>query len=95
MFDIYLSPSIYEGFGLSIVENEINGKYVFVSDNVIDEVRISNRIEYISLDKDKRYWCNRIINKKDIIFELDNRLDISYFIKNIESVYQGVMNEKN
>ena len=95
MFDIYLSPSVYEGFGLSIVENEINGKYVFVSDRVIKEVNISNRIKYISLNKDSKYWCNKIINKKDIKLVIDNGLDIKYFIKNIESVYQGVMNEKD
>ena len=86
MFDIYIHPSIYEGFGLTIVENEINGKYVFVSNVVDKNAKISNRIKYIDLDIN--LWVNEIINKKDIELKLDNKLDIKYFINKIDKLYE-------
>ena len=92
MFDIYIHPSIYEGFGLTIVENEINGKYVFVSNVVDRNTKISNRIKY--LDLDINLWFNEIINKKNIELKLDNKLDIKYFIDTIDSIYRG-FDEKN
>ena len=92
MFDIYLFPSIYEGFGLTVVENEINGKYVYISNKVSKDVVISNRIKYIFLNKNRNYWANEIINKKDINLKLDNKLDIKYFINNIEDIYNKVNN---
>ena len=94
MFDIYLFPSRYEGFGLTVVENEINGKYVYASNNIPLETKISNRINYISLDKNSNYWANEILNKKEINLKLDNQLDIKYFINNIEEIYRG-FDEKN
>ena len=88
MFDIYIHPSLYEGFGLTVVENQINGKYVFVSDNLSLDIKISNRIKYLSLD-DINIWINEIENIKDKEFKLDNRLDIKYFINKIDKLYRG------
>ena len=89
MFDIYLFPSIYEGFGLSVVENEINGKYVFASNKIDLNTVISNRIKFLPLQSNASYWANEIINKKDINLKLNDKLDIKYFINQIETIYRG------
>ena len=88
MFDIYIHPSIYEGFGLTIVENEINGKYVYVSSIVDKNTKISNRIKYIDLDTN--LWVNEIINKKDEELKLVYKLDIKYFINKIDKLYDNI-----
>jgi len=88
MFDIYLFPSIYEGFGLTVVENEINEKYVFVSDKITIDTKISNRIKYISLDKSSLEWAKKILNNKKIEFKLDNKLNIDDYIKKLKDIYE-------
>lgn len=86
MFDIYIHPSIYEGFGLTVVENEINGKYVLTSTNITKDTKISNRIKY--LDLDINIWVNEIENIKENKFKLDNKLDINNYINKIKDIYE-------
>ena len=90
MFDIYLFPSLYEGFGITIVENEINGKYLFVSNIVPKGVVISNRLKFISLDENAKYWANKIINLKDIKLLIDGKLNIDNYCKQLSNVYRGL-----
>jgi len=94
MFDIFLFPSIYEGFGLTVVENEVNGRDVFVSDKIPKSVNISNRIKFLSLSKSAREWANEIINLHNKELLLDNRLDMPNYLEDIENIYRG-LNEKN
>ena len=88
MFDIYLFPSIYEGFGITAVENEVNGKYVFVSDKVPKNIAISNRIKFISLKKSSLEWANEITNIKEKKLKLKNDLDIKNYIEKIDNIYK-------
>ena len=94
MFDIFLFPSIVEGFPLSIVENQVNGKYVFASDILDKNIIISNRINFISLKKNAYYWASKIINLKENNFKLDKKLDIINYISKLKKIYRG-FNEKN
>ena len=89
MFDIFLFPSIYEGFPLSLIENQINGKYVFASDSITKDTKISNRIKYISLDKDAKYWAHQILHREKIDVKTDNKLNINYFVEKIEELYHN------
>ena len=93
LFDIYVFPSIDEGFGVTVVENEVNGKYVFVSDTITKDIKISNRLEFLSLNNNAEEWATRIINLKNEKFKLDNRLNISEFIKRLENIYRGFDSE--
>ena len=90
MFDIYLFPSIFEGFGITVVENEVNGKYVFISDKITNVVIISNRVEVISLNKNADYWAEIITNIKEKEFKLDNRLDINNYIDKLRKIYEEI-----
>ena len=91
MFDIALFPSIFEGFGITVVENEVNGKYVFISDKITNDVIISNRVNVLSLTKSAEYWANEIININKIDLELDRRLNINNYIDKLRKIYE----EKN
>lgn len=87
MFDIYIQPSLYEGFGLSIVENEINGKLVLVSNNIDKIIKISNKIYFLPLDI--KLWINKIKNFSETKLILNNKLDLSIFINKIDSIYES------
>lgn len=86
MFDIFVFPSFYEGFPLCLIENQINGKYVFASNNIDKCTKISNRIKY--LDLDINIWVNEIENIKENKFKLDNNLDIKEYINKIKDIYE-------
>ena len=88
MFDIYVYPSINEGFGITVIENEVNGKYTFVSDTLPKEVKISNRLEFLSLNDIKK-WSSKIINMKNKTLKLDNKLDIINYINKLKDIYRG------
>ena len=91
VFDVFLFPSFYEGFGITIVENEVNGKYVFISDKIPKDTIISNRLKIISLSNSAKDWANDIINLKKNKLQLDSRLNITFFISKIEDIYRGLL----
>ena len=88
MFDIALFPSIFEGFGITVVENEVNGKYVFISDKITNDVIISNRVEVLSLNKDAKYWAKKIISINETVLELDNQLNMNNYINKLRKIYE-------
>ena len=58
--DVFVFPSRYEGFGLAVVEAQVNGLKVVVSKEVSDETKINDRIEFIDLNADIRMWTDSI-----------------------------------
>lgn len=58
-FDIFVFPSLFEGFGLSLLEAEASGAYCLASDKLPDEVFISDNVDKLSL-KYMNEWINRI-----------------------------------
>lgn len=61
MFDIFVFPSYYEGFGIAILEAQAAGLRTFVSDYIPREVKVTNLVQFVSLNKNARYWANKII----------------------------------
>lgn len=89
IFDIYLFPSIYEGFPLTLIENQVNNSYCITSSNINKNTKISNKIKYISLDKSSLEFAKIInnlnLNKRLI---LDNKLDLNIFLKKIKKLIE-------
>lgn len=88
MFDIYLMPSLYEGFGLTCAENQINGKIVFASDVISDDVKISNNLYILSLNTSPEDWANKILEAKKENLVLDESLSLENFINKIYELYK-------
>ncbi|MGE4588691.1 MAG: glycosyltransferase [Acidaminococcaceae bacterium] len=74
--DAFILPSMYEGLGIVAIEAQAAGVKCFVSTNVPREVKITNLVRFISLDRGEAYWANCILKEKEY-----NRVDTSEQIR--------------
>ena len=64
-FDYFVFPSLYEGLGIVLVEAQCAGLPVFVSkENIPQDVKLSNRLEFISQKEPAKIWCKKILSKQ-------------------------------
>ncbi|MBS6914786.1 MAG: glycosyltransferase [Clostridium sp.] len=61
--DIYLMPSLHEGFPFSIIEAQTSGLPSIVSAGLSKDLNITGYIQYISLEKEEE-WISAITNIK-------------------------------
>lgn len=61
MMDIFVFPSLFEGFGNVLVEAQAAGLPCVVSDVITKEVVATDLIQFISLHQPKSVWAERIL----------------------------------
>lgn len=54
--DVILMPSLFEGFPLTLVEEQANGLHCLCSDNITRDTNLSGNLEFISLE-DTEKWA--------------------------------------
>lgn len=64
VFDVGVFPSLFEGFSIAMVEMQVNGLPLVVSDNVPSEINLTDNIRFLSLDETVKYWCETILETK-------------------------------
>ncbi|MGA2902037.1 MAG: glycosyltransferase, partial [Candidatus Acidiferrales bacterium] len=65
--DVFLFPSLHEGFGLCLLEAQAAGLRCVVSDTIPREVvRVPGSVEFLALSAGKDYWSTRIIQALDM-----------------------------
>lgn len=65
--DVFLFPSLHEGFGLCLLEAQAAGLRCVVSDTIPREVvRVPGSVEFLALSAGKGYWSTRIIQALDM-----------------------------
>lgn len=69
--DIFLMPSLFEGLPVSAVEAQASGIECILSDKITDEIKLTNLIHFIDIDKSDSVnkWKNEIMKVKDLGFE--------------------------
>lgn len=73
--DAVIMPSTYEGFPLSLVEEQANGLPCLVADTITKEVNLTGNLTFLPLTAPLEDWCNQllhILSKKT-----DDRTNIS------------------
>lgn len=62
-FDCFVFPSVFEGFGMAALEAQANGLKCFCSDTLSNELKVTSRLEFLSLESNPAYWTNKIFEE--------------------------------
>lgn len=62
--DLFVLPSLFEGLALVLVETQCAGLRILVSDAVTDEIKMTDRMEYLPLEN-KKVWVDKILSVKE------------------------------
>ena len=61
--DLYIMPSLYEGLPVAAVEAQCSGLPCILSSNITKEVKLTDAVEFLSLESSKSQWCDAIKSK--------------------------------
>lgn len=101
--DIFLMPSLFEGFGIAALEAQANGLPCILSDKLTKDLNMSDNIQYLPIDSVDD-WVNQIIRLKKIdridgnqaVEKIENRgYSLAKTVEFLEVFYKGkIMGEK-
>lgn len=93
-FDTFLLPSLYEGLGMVYVEAQAAGLYSFASTEVPSIAKVTENMEFISLDEAPEKWAEILLNKYGVKNRngyretiANNGFDIEVEVKKLEEKY--------
>lgn len=70
-FDVFLLPSLYEGFPFVLVEAQASGLPCVVSTCVPSECNVTGNVQFISLEETNRTWAEKIIELDNVEIDRD------------------------
>lgn len=75
--DCYIMPSLYEGLPVAAVEAQCSSLACVLSNNITEEIKLTDKIVFLSLNDSYETWASVIVRFKNI----DDRKDESNIIK--------------
>ncbi len=94
-FDVFVMPSLSEGFPLSGLEAQANGLYTIFSNSVTTSLKLSDKVSFLPIQQeDISSWINLIKKETENPYDRKNRVigtdyDIHENIKKWERLYQS------
>ncbi|MBQ8468467.1 MAG: glycosyltransferase family 1 protein [Clostridia bacterium] len=92
-FDVFVLPSLYEGLPVVMVEAQTSGLPCVVSDKVSAAVKMTDNLQFESLDKSAGEWADLVLKTKDLVRESQKEkisaagYDIKAEAKKLEKFY--------
>ena len=63
--DIFVLPSLFEGFPISLIEAQTCGLPCVISGEISEEVCLLDEVKRIPLEKDAKYWAKEILKYRN------------------------------
>lgn len=98
--DSFIFPSIFEGFGIAILEAEAAGVPVVMSDVVPSDIDLTTLVHRMSLSNSPKEWADKILSIKVTDRESYNsaisgtKYNIRETVKEFEKMYLTLVNNK-
>lgn len=89
LMDVFLMPSLYEGLPISAVEAQAAGAKLVLSSEVSKETRLSENVQFISLDTSSKEWADRVLQEpfKNLPLEDLEEYDMHQTAQLMEEIY--------
>ena len=91
--DLFLFPSIFEGFPISLLEAQNSGLKCLASDTIPDAVNLTGNVIFCSLEHDARAWAEKAV--KNSIYKRESckkqLIDARYSIEQTAADYQNLI----
>ncbi|MFR5057620.1 glycosyltransferase family 1 protein [Faecalimonas umbilicata] len=87
-FDVFVFPSLYEGFSITQIEIQVNGLTVFTSENKVpSSSNIAGNVYFIPLEESAQLWAKKIMrtNVDRDYYAIDAVKKAGYDIHNVAS----------
>ena len=91
-FDVFDFPSIFEWLPVTLVEVKANCLRSLISSNISKEIKLSECIEFYSLEKGSKKWAQKILNMEKQRIDTKKTLEKSSYsiektIEDLEKIY--------
>ena len=92
VMDVFVLPSLYEGFGIACIEAQCSGLPCVLSDRVPKVTRINRNVKYLPLGEPLEKWTHEIMDSQGIRGDYSEAVaaagyDIRNEAKRLEKVY--------
>ncbi len=94
--DIYICPSLFEGFSLTLCEAQATELPCIASEAIPDEVYITQLIHRLNLGDDINHWANEIVKivenhiGKRRRCKVDDKYGLVWMAQNLSNIYDGL-----
>lgn len=91
--DYFVFPSLYEGLPVTLIEAQSSGLKILASNQITDEVKLTENLSFESLKSSASVWANRILGQIKYIREdksaqiIEGKYDISENTVKLQNFY--------